>query len=239
MNRVLYLHGFASGPGSAKARILARRFAGCAAPLEIPDLARDGFFHLTITRQLRIVEEAAGRGPVDLIGSSLGGYLAALYAARHAGVEKLVLLAPAFGFARRWAESLGAEKLRAWREEGSLAVMHYGEGKEMRLGWQFLADAQSYEEEPAITQPCLIFHGIRDVVVPVTASRAYARTRTCCELRELDSDHELLDQVDTIWEGIRGFLALYAPGGAAAQRSGTPADAPAALDSHPKPAQDR
>ena len=56
-------------------------------------------------RTAPVIERAVGEQPAILIGSSLGGYLAALYAARHpAQIERLVLLAPAFQFPRRWRE---------------------------------------------------------------------------------------------------------------------------------------
>ncbi len=207
MIRTLYLHGFASSPLSAKAQELGRRFHTQGWPFEIPDLNGADFRRLTLTEQLEIIARHAAGEPVHLIGSSLGGYLAALYAARHAEVQKLILLAPAFGFARLYEEALGTEQVEQWRSRGVLRLMHYGQGAEVELGWQFLEDARRYEEEPAITQPCLIFHGTRDDVVPAQVSRQFARTRTCCQLYEAESDHELRDQVDAIWEAAREFLA--------------------------------
>ena len=109
---VVYLHGFASGPGSQKAQYFRERFAGCGVDLAIPDLAGGDFEHLTITRQLQVIEHRVDGRAVALIGSSMGGYLAALYAARHAGVERVVLMAPAFGFARRWPESCATRSRR-------------------------------------------------------------------------------------------------------------------------------
>lgn len=207
MIRTLYLHGFASSPQSFKARYLAERFAEAGWPFEAPDLNGADFRGLTVTEQLRIVESCARGEPVHLIGSSLGGWLAALYAARHAEAQRLVLLAPAFGFPRLYAESLGGAALDAWRSSGALRLLHYGRGAETELGWQFMEDAMRYEDEPAILQPCLIIHGVRDDVVPVQVSRQFARTRTCCELREVDSDHELRDQVEEIWLAAREFLS--------------------------------
>ncbi|HUE31238.1 MAG TPA: YqiA/YcfP family alpha/beta fold hydrolase, partial [Verrucomicrobiae bacterium] len=94
-----YLHGFASGPGSTKAQFFRARLAEHGVALEIPDLAPD-FTHMTVTGMLATVEAILARGPVVLLGSSLGGYLAALAAARRPDhVPGLVLFAPAFGFA--------------------------------------------------------------------------------------------------------------------------------------------
>ena len=94
--RILYLHGFASGPTSQKARFFRDRFAEKGITLEIPELDGGDFEHLTIGRQLLIIENLAAGGPVSLIGSSMGGYLAALYASLHPETLKLVMMAPAF-----------------------------------------------------------------------------------------------------------------------------------------------
>jgi uncharacterized protein len=204
---LIYLHGFASGPGSKKARIFAERFAALGRPLAVPALDGGDFRNLTITGQLQVIDKEVRSGPCALIGSSLGGYLAALYAARHPEVTRIVLLAPAFGFARRWAASLGAEVLDEWQRTGSRRVPHYGMGGEAELSWRLLEDAALYEEEPAVTQPALIFHGLRDDVVPIEASRRFAAGRANVELREFDSGHELLDAVDEMFAAAAGFLS--------------------------------
>jgi hypothetical protein len=124
MTRILYLHGLASSPSSSKARHFRKRLEDAGAQVDIPDLAAGDFEHLTITGQLAVVERAAAGDPISLIGSSMGGYLAALYAARHPEAVRAVLLAPAFGFARRWAESLGPARVAEWRRTGSMYVYH-------------------------------------------------------------------------------------------------------------------
>lgn len=206
MNHVVYLHGFASSPESKKARAFRQRLEALGFEVAAPDLNGGSFRDITLTGMLRIVREAAGGGPVSLVGSSLGGYLAALYAARHAEVERLVLLAPAFGFLRRWQLDLGEQALRQWRETGERMVMNYATGREEPIGWALMEDALNYEDEPAVPQPTLIFHGVRDDVVPVDVSRAYARTRTSALLCEVDSDHELMSAFEEVWSGARGFL---------------------------------
>jgi pimeloyl-ACP methyl ester carboxylesterase len=115
MTRVIYLHGFASGPASRKARFFRDLLTPRGFDVEIPDLAEGRFAELTITGQLDVVARACGDGPVVLIGSSLGGYLAALYAARRSEVKRVVLLAPAFSFATHWAETLGDERMKNGR----------------------------------------------------------------------------------------------------------------------------
>lgn len=205
--RIVYLHGFASSPQSSKAQFFKRKLNAAGIEVEIPRLDGGDFERLSITGQLAVVDAAVGGRPAVLFGSSLGGYLAALYAARHAEVERLVLLAPAFQFPSRWRERYSAEDLARWQKDGWVPVYHYGEGRQMRLGYQLIADSAQYEGEPDVRQPTLIFHGIKDDVVPVGVSEAFASGRPNVELRRMDSGHELTDVLDAMWSGVGEWLA--------------------------------
>ena len=113
MLRYIYLHGFASSPQSAKAKYLRDCFAKLQIDLKTPDLNQGDFYHLTITRQIRQVEvELQLVIPVTLIGSSLGGLIAAMLGERQLQVQRLILLAPAFQFLSHWYRALGEEKLQ-------------------------------------------------------------------------------------------------------------------------------
>jgi predicted esterase YcpF (UPF0227 family) len=101
----IYLHGFASSPNSTKAKDLSSRFAQIPINLTIPDLNAEDFSHLTISRQInQIYRLFSDSSPVTLIGSSLGGLTAAYLAQQHSQIQRLVLLAPAFGFLSHWLE---------------------------------------------------------------------------------------------------------------------------------------
>jgi predicted esterase YcpF (UPF0227 family) len=76
--RIVYLHGFASSPQSGKARFFAAKFRALGVPFTAPQLDEGNFEGLTISGQLKVVEQAVGQDHVVLMGSSLGGYLAAL-----------------------------------------------------------------------------------------------------------------------------------------------------------------
>jgi pimeloyl-ACP methyl ester carboxylesterase len=206
MPRFVYLHGFASSPGSRKARFFAERFHELGMGLEIPDLAEGNFRNLTLTAQLNVIARASRDEPVSLIGSSMGGYLAALYAARHPEVDKLVLLAPAFSFASRWPETLGERTTEEWKRTNTLKVFHYSEGREVELGYQLVEDAKQYEAYPDVTQPALIFQGRHDTVVPPEYSVTFAELRSNVRLRLLNSDHELTNVLDTMWIETEEFL---------------------------------
>ena len=206
MSRVLYLHGFASGPESRKARYFRSHLESQGFNVGIPDLAAGNFERLTVTGQLDVINRAARGEPVPIIGSSLGGYLAALYAARHPDVPRVVLLAPAFGFARRWPERLGAQRMAEWRRAGKMPVFHYAEGRMRDLSPALIEDGARYEDFPDFTQPALIFHGAKDDTVPPAYSQEFAATHPNATLEILDSGHELTEVLEYMGPKVAEFL---------------------------------
>ncbi len=206
MTRFIYLHGFASSPQSGKAQFYRKQFQQLGLELEIPALDAGDFRNLTITGQLVVIESAAGDKPCVLIGSSLGGYLAALYAARHSSVQRLVLLAPALRFPSRWRERYSAEDLALWKQNGVASVYHYGQQRDAQLGYQLMEDSIKYEDDPDFRQPALILHGTADPVVPVGISTAFASSRPNVTVRLFASGHELNDVLEDLWEETVRFL---------------------------------
>jgi pimeloyl-ACP methyl ester carboxylesterase len=206
--RWIYLHGFASSPQSNKAQFFRKRFEEKGRTLEIPALDGGDFTHLTITGQLEIIDSVVAGQAATLIGSSMGGYLAALYAARHANIEKLVLLAPAFQFPSRWRQRYAPEVLARWQRDGFAPVFHYGYNREVPLGYQLLEDSRNYEDEPELTQLALVLHGSRDPVVPASISTGYAASHPNVILRLFDSGHELTDVLEDLWAETAHFLSL-------------------------------
>jgi pimeloyl-ACP methyl ester carboxylesterase len=207
----IYLHGFASSPKSAKAKDIGDRFAKIQTKLKIPDLNAGDFSHLTITRQLtQIAKEFLDTSvPVTLIGSSLGGLTSAHLGQQYQQVQRLVLLAPAFEFLFHWLPRLGDEEVQRWQQEKYLMVYHYGEGRSLPLSYAFVTDATQYQEELLQRPiPTLILHGRKDEVIPIEASRDFARSRPWVELVELDSDHALGNVMEEIWQTIYLFCQL-------------------------------
>ena len=204
--RYVYLHGFASGPLSRKAQFFREKLAAEGIALEIPALDQGDFEHLTISGQLDLITRLLKCEPAILIGSSMGGYLATLYASQHADVARMVLLAPAFGFASRWAETFGADKVAEWRTRGHAEVYHYATKDMRRLAVDLLDDSSCHPGYPACRQRSLIFHGVQDSVVPIAASETWVRENPQARLVPVDSGHELLDVLEPIWDESRLFL---------------------------------
>ncbi|MEB3884150.1 YqiA/YcfP family alpha/beta fold hydrolase [Lyngbya sp. CCY1209] len=207
----LYLHGFASGPKSAKAQYLRDRFSECAIALNIPDLNQGDFLNLTLTRQIRQVEAEFFAPPrrAIAIGSSFGGLTATWLAQRQASIEKLVLLAPAFDFLSHLLPHLGRTQLQQWQNDGTLSVYHYGYGQETPLKYNFIKDLTHYDDgKLGRFIPTLILHGTQDEVIPIQSSRDFARDRPGVELVELEDDHSLGNVLPDIWEQVKRFLEL-------------------------------
>jgi len=207
MNPIVYLHGFASGPQSSKARYFRHLLESSGASVDTPELAAGDFEHLTITGQLAVIDRTAAGRLVTLIGSSLGGYLAALYAAHHSNVQRVVLLAPAFGFAQRWPERLGPTQVADWRRTGTMDVYHYAENRNRKLSYQLLADAERYPPYPDFTQHALIFHGAHDDTVPALYSQEFAANHPNAILEVLDTGHDMLNVLDYMGPKVLNFLS--------------------------------
>lgn len=189
--RVLYLHGFASGPRSTKGVAFEAFFAERGVQIDRLDLRVPSLEHLRLSQMIDVVRAAlAGRAVV--IGSSLGGLTAARVAELDLRVERLVLLAPAFRLVERWREQLGPA-WADWQRTGWREITDYTTGDAARVDWGFIEDLERIDVGfPDIQVPTLIFHGTRDDVVPIAHSRAFAATRPNVRLVELDDTHELV-----------------------------------------------
>ena len=206
-----YLHGFASGPSSSKGLFLRQKLHEIGIELQIPDFNEGGFADLTVSRQIQQVRDRLPATPVVLIGSSLGGLTAVWVAETMPQVDKLVLLAPAFEFARRWTQDLGEVAIAEWQASGERAFFHYGQQRELPLKYRFVEDAIGYRERDLQRQvPTVIVHGRQDEVVPVEVSRGFAGDRDWVTLHELDSDHGLGDMESkiAIWDRIRELCEI-------------------------------
>ena len=207
----IYLHGFTSGPASFKAHYFFRRLAELGITLHIPDLNDGDFEGLTLSRQLDQVATLCTSlpGPLTLIGSSLGGYIGALYAEREPRVERLVLMAPAFRFVTRHFEQMPAERIETWQRERVISVYHHLYQEERALGYGLIEDARHYDNTTLTRQiPALLFHGHGDESVPCQLSEAYLKENREARLHLLDDDHGLARSLEFMWAETVTFLGL-------------------------------
>jgi pimeloyl-ACP methyl ester carboxylesterase len=209
----LYLHGFASSAASKKGVRLRDVFAARGAELHLPDLNRPSFATLDHDAMLAEVDRVAGQAPagapVRLIGSSLGGWLAARWAELNpARTDRVVLLCPGFDMVSRWPAFLGPERIEKWRSRGYLPFPD-ASGAPVPVHWGFVESALRHPPTPTTPCPTLILHGREDVVVPIEGSRAYTEAHAHVTLRELDDDHALTATLPAIESEVLRFFDLH------------------------------
>lgn len=211
--RLLYLHGFASGPGSKKGVAVAERFARRGLEVTRLDLRVPSLERLDFTAMLARTRAALGgaRDRALLVGSSLGGLTAARVAEQDARVFALVLLAPAFGFGERWRRHLGDDGWQRWMDDGWLEVHDHATGAPTRVHADFARGVLAHDAAdhgwPDVRVPTLILHGLHDDVVPVEASRRFAAGKPHVRLVELDDGHELVASLPRILDELEAFAA--------------------------------
>jgi pimeloyl-ACP methyl ester carboxylesterase len=202
---VLYLHGFASSGASGKAAYLGERLRARGERFAAPDLNRPDFSTLTITRMIDQVHAliAAEKGPVTLIGSSLGAFVAVNVAAKWPElVRSLILLAPALDL-----RDLGGEQLQAWRANGQMMVFHFAYGRMLPVHYELYEDARRYDTMNAdVRMPILVVQGRRDVVVDPATVETWSRARANVQLHLVDDDHQLAASLPLIWDLTSRFL---------------------------------
>ena len=138
----------------------------------------------------------------------MGGYLAALYAARHPEVSRLVLLAPAFCFARRWQERMGAAAVDEWRATGAVQIYHYGDARDRSLSPALYSTTRSATRTtPISANPPSSSMAGNDDRSPPEYSTHFAASHPNAHLEILDSGHDLHDVLDYMAPKVRRFLA--------------------------------
>jgi pimeloyl-ACP methyl ester carboxylesterase len=210
--RVFYLHGFVSSPRSTKVRYFMQKLARPGIDVRCPDFNEPAFESMTMTRMLEQLESEllAAPGPATLIGSSLGGTLAILTAARvGTGVDRLVLLAPAVMFGDPEHHLLPLEQIAVWKQRGTFDFFHYADEQTRPLSYGFYEDSLKYDAFGTLfPQPALIFQGTRDALVDPQDVQQFAAARPNVTLSLVDDDHQLIASLPRIWNDVQTFLGL-------------------------------
>lgn len=167
--QLVFLHGLDSSPQGTKARLLRKKYPHCLIPSLQPDI--NGRI-ATTEKELR--ESAL------IVGSSLGGLTAVMFAMKHPQrVKALVLLAPAVG--------CSDESLFLAEQKSVLDSLYVPEGI-----------------------PTTIIAGLRDNVIPLPAIHALIERSpdpAYITLHVVDDGHDLhqsldlmIDAIDQIWD---------------------------------------
>jgi hypothetical protein len=181
-------------------------------PLTVPDLEAGDFKHLTISRQLQVIEKTLNSSPgttFALIGSSMGGYLAALTAQIRPDVKAAYLMCPGFNFIKRWRSAALSGEIHKEGETELIRVFNYRYNKTMELDLGIFKDAEKWEgikyDKPV---PTRIVHGINDETVDIAESRNFTQNHPWATLEELNSDHGLLSHLEWIIEDCIDFFSV-------------------------------
>jgi pimeloyl-ACP methyl ester carboxylesterase len=206
--RVLYLHGFGSGPSSTKGTAFADHYARRDVAIDRLDLRVPSAVHLRLSAMIETAGAAITNQAI-VIGSSLGGLTAARLAERDPRVVALVLLAPAFQLVARWREQLGPA-WETWQRTGWREVLDHTTGLPARIDFAFTEDVAAIDVGfPDVRVPTLVLHGRADDAVPIDHSRRFAAGRANVKLIELDDDHQLVASLPRLLAEADAFLAPW------------------------------
>lgn len=208
--RYAYFHGFRSSP-SAKKGLHLRDTFGPAVDFLLPDLNRPSFAKLSVGAMLAHLEwlhEEEGRPAWRIVGSSLGGWLAARWAELHPErVDRLVLLCPAFDLAHRWPEMMDAGDFERWQRDGEIETED-ASGAPARLHFAFYEEASREAQWPRVRCPVTVVHGTRDETVPIASSRRWVPEQANARLIEVDDTHDLLASLDVVDRAVRDTFGI-------------------------------
>lgn len=135
-----------------------------------------------------------GHESIFLVGSSMGGWAAAWFAALYPQrVRACAMIAPAFRFLD-WPRLSEAERQR-WKRTGRLRIVN--EWIDLELDYGLHAEACEYPFEQLCERfatPCLITHGMKDDTIPYTSSIEFTERCAATEMQLTllkNGDHRL------------------------------------------------
>ncbi|HEX2122834.1 MAG TPA: YqiA/YcfP family alpha/beta fold hydrolase [Thermoanaerobaculia bacterium] len=200
---VLYFHGFASSPASAKIAALRPLLAPHGIELNTPDLNVPSFEKLDFDAVVAHALQAGRHTPPRaLVGSSLGALVALAVAQRGLAVP-LVLIAPALGVADRWKEKTPPGD--------PIVVFNYARAADAPIHRAFFEQMASLrvDEEPPPSRVTVVM-GRQDETVPYEhVARTWERWRASGRLvpgskfiELAHGDHGLVAHAEVIREAI-------------------------------------
>lgn len=118
--------------------------------------------------------QAKGYRKIALEGSSFGGLVALLTAAKSPKLSCLALKCPVPDFPEMLKLEFGDKEMAAWKKTGTIPNIVPGAGGRIKLSYGFYEDCtrhSGYDAAKAIAAPTLIVQGNADEYVPIHQSR--------------------------------------------------------------------
>jgi uncharacterized protein len=219
---VIFVHGYGShrrGDKSTHLRQICERQAISFASFDFRGHGKSSGSMRALTISGLVEDlETIHRGLLDhgiertvLVGSSMGGLASGWFAAKFPEkILGLVLIAPAFKMLeRRWSRLTEEERIH-WQQTGT----HRFEGpyNSVDHDFAFMAERSMFQINdlaPKVACPSLLFHGMKDDIVPCEDSLEFLQLsdNPNLELRLLKSgDHRLTDFKDEIAAEVCRFF---------------------------------
>ncbi len=181
---VILSHGFASQKNSTTNSVLTGHLVGQGLATFRFDFFGHGdsegmFEDITVTialdQVLRAIDLVSAKfyGRIGLVGSSFGGLIATLAAARRRDLVCLGLKCPVVDFGEELRLELGETGMAEWKATGTVPDFTGAPGR-VRLRYAFYEDALrhlGYDAAPHLTIPTLIVQGDADELIPLHQSR--------------------------------------------------------------------
>ncbi|NMO55218.1 hypothetical protein HH310_29040 [Actinoplanes sp. TBRC 11911] len=212
--RLIYLHGFASGPQSAKTALLGAAAERHGLALSTPDLNLPSFPRLSLDAITDMACDVLGSdpGPTFAIGSSLGAMVLLRALARRPAprVDRAVLLTPVTDHRRALLRVAGEADDQRWRTKGEWEFEHYAAGGRLPLRHDFLAGAEPLRDDELarIEVPVLLLAATGDEIAPPEEVSRLAGILPRARLARVDDGHRLVDGFDATWTIVEEFLGL-------------------------------
>lgn len=213
----IYLHGFGSSPKSGKVGFLNEKLSTYGIDIIAPDLNTPSFSNMTISNMVEVIKNEVDLIKSDniiLICSSLGT-IAGLnfihhYSQRAKKITKIILLSPAFDFFETglFGEDI-KDVLEVWQKEMKKTFFHSKYNKELDLDHHFVRDIQKYDTRSIIlNKPILLIHGLQDEMIDFKLSLKFAEKQGNINVKLINSDHRLMNDLDLLWYHINEFLDI-------------------------------
>ncbi|MFA1539960.1 YqiA/YcfP family alpha/beta fold hydrolase [Actinomadura monticuli] len=212
--RLVYLHGFASGPYSSKASLIADLSARFGLALAVPDLNLPTFESLSMDAMVDMACHimAANRNRTFAMGGSLGAavLLRALAERRAPNVERAVLLAPVVDHRAALLRVAGLRDEEPWRRSGTLEFQHYAAGMPLPVGYGLIDRPPPLDDGvlARIELPVLLLSAADDTVATEEETTRLLRVLPNATSVTMPTDHQFTRGFDATWAAVSDFFDL-------------------------------